>query len=124
VSFLDVILIITKDMQTIEGEDFEKLDIRVGTVIEAREFPKARKPAYQLTIDFGSLGIKKSSAQITAHYTPENLVGRQVIGLVNLPVRQIANFFSECLVLGVYDAEGRIVLLQPERPVDNGMKIG
>ncbi len=111
-------------MQTIQGEDFEKLDIRVGTVIEAKEFPKARKPSYQLSIDFGRLGIKKSSAQITAYYTPENLVGRQVIGLVNLPTRQMANFFSECLVLGIYDTEGQVVLLQPERPVDNGTKIG
>lgn len=111
-------------METIQGSDFEKLDIRVGTVIEAKEFPQARKPAYQLTVDFGAAGVKKSSAQITAHYLPADLVGKQVIGLLNLPVRQIANFFSECLVLGIYDAAGQVVLLQPERPVDNGMRIG
>lgn len=111
-------------METIQGSDFEKLDIRVGTVIEAKEFPQARKPAYQLTVDFGAAGLKKSSAQITAHYLPADLVGKQVIGLLNLPVRQIANFFSECLVLGIYDASGQVVLLQPERPVDNGMRIG
>jgi tRNA-binding protein len=111
-------------METIQGPDFEKLDIRVGTVTDAQEFPKAKKPSYQLTIDFGAAGVKKSSAQITAYYTPSSLVGKQVIGLINLPPRQIANFFSECLVLGIYDAAGQVVLLQPERPVDNGTKIG
>lgn len=111
-------------METIQGPDFEKLDIRVGTVTDAREFPEARKPAYQLTVDFGEAGIKRSSAQITAYYLPADLVGRQVIGLLNLPPRQIANFFSECLILGIYDAKGAVVLLQPERPVDNGTKIG
>lgn len=111
-------------METILGAEFEKLDIRVGTVLEARTFPEARKPAYQLTVDFGELGIKRSSAQITAYYTPEDLVGRQVIGLVNLPPKRIAGFVSECLVLGVYDAKGQVVLLQPDRVVDNGCKIG
>lgn len=111
-------------METILGADFEKLDIRVGTVIQARPFPEARKPAYQLVVDFGEAGIKNSSAQITVHYTPETLVGRQVIGLVNLPPKRIAGFTSECLVLGIYDSAGDVVLLQPERPTTNGCKVG
>lgn len=111
-------------METILGPEFEKLDIRVGTVLEARVFPEARKPAYQLVVDFGDAGVKQSSAQITTYYTPETLVGRQVIGLVNLPVKRIAGFKSECLVLGVYDAEGAVVLLQPDKPMENGAKIG
>ena len=111
-------------METILGAEFEKLDIRVGTVLEAHTFPEARKPAYQLTVDFGEVGIKRSSAQITAYYTPEDLVGRQVIGLVNLPPKRIAGFMSECLVLGIYDTKGQVVLLQPDRAVDNGCKIG
>jgi tRNA-binding protein len=108
----------------ISWNDFEKVDIRAGTIIEAVPFPKAKKPAYQLTIDFGDLGIKRSSAQITALYTPEALTGRQVIAVVNFPVKQIANFFSECLVLGVYDEDGNVVLLQPDRKVINGSRIG
>ena len=111
-------------METILGPEFEKMDIRVGTVTEARVFPEARKPAYQLTVDFGPAGVKRSSAQITAYYEPEALVGKQVIGLINLPVRRIAGFSSECLILGVYDAKGQVVLLQPDRPVDNGCKVG
>jgi tRNA-binding protein len=111
-------------METILGAEFEKLDIRVGTVLEARTFPEARKPAYQLRVDFGEVGIKRSSAQITAYYTPEDLVGRQVIGVVNLPPKRIAGFTSECLVLGIYDAKGQVVLLQADRAVDNGSKIG
>ncbi len=108
----------------ISWNDFEKIDIRVGTIIEANDFPNARKPAYQLSIDFGELGIKRSSAQITAHYKKEELAGRQVIAVVNFPVKQIANFFSECLVLGVYDENNDVVLLQPSLPVNNGRKIG
>lgn len=108
----------------ITWEDFEKVDIRCGTITEAGEFPGARKPAYQLSIDFGPLGVKRSSAQITHHYTIEELVGRQVIAVVNFPPKQIANFFSECLVLGIYDEEGQVVLLQPGRSVKNGQKIG
>jgi len=111
-------------MLEIKWEDFEKIDIRLGTVIEAKPFPNARKPAYQLSIDFGELGIKRSSAQITAHYTPEELEGLQVIAVVNFPPKQIANFFSECLVLGVYDANNEVVLLKPAHPVANGSKIG
>jgi tRNA-binding protein len=103
---------------------FEQLDIRTGTIKEARVFEKARKPAYQLVIDFGQeIGIKKSSAQITHFYQPENLVGMQVIALVNLPPRQIANFMSECLVLGSVNQDGNVVLLQPQQAVVNGLKI-
>ena len=111
-------------METITWNDFEKIDIRVGTILTANEFPKAKKPAFQLTIDFGELGIKKSSAQITAHYSLEQLVGQQVIAVVNFPPRQIANFFSECLVLGIYDDNNDVVLLQPQAPVSNGLKVG
>ena len=108
----------------INWNDFEKVDIRVGTITAASDFPNARKPSYQLTIDFGELGIKKSSAQITALYSIENLIGKQVIAVVNFPVKQIANFFSECLVLGVYNQNDEVVLLQPSLPVKNGCKIG
>lgn len=108
----------------ISWNDFEKIDIRVGTILEAAPFPKAKKPAYRLTIDFGELGIKKSSAQITALYKAEELEGRQVIAIVNFPPKQIANFFSECLVLGVYTASREVVLLQPQQKVENGSKIG
>ena len=108
----------------ISWNDFEKVDIRVGTITAATDFPNARKPSYQLTIDFGELGIKKSSAQITTLYSIENLIGKQVIAVVNFPVKQIANFFSECLVLGVYNESDEVVLLQPSLPVKNGCKIG
>jgi len=112
-------------MQTITWPDFEKIDIRVGTIIEAKEFPKAKKPAYQLTIDFGSeLGVKRSSAQITKFYNIENLQGQQVVAVVNFPRKNIAGFMSECLVLGVYDENKDVVLLAPKHPVTNGMKIG
>jgi tRNA-binding protein len=112
------------NMNTIEWSDFEKIDMRVGTVLTVESFPKARKPAYQLTIDFGPLGIRKSSAQITELYDPGQLEGRQVIAVVNFPPKQIANFFSECLVLGVYTDKKEVVLLGPERKVENGWKIG
>ena len=112
-------------MESLIGwDDFEKVDIRVGTILEAAPFPKAKKPAYQLTIDFGSLGIKKSSAQITQHYTLESLKGEQVIAVVNFPPKNIAGFQSECLVLGIYDEQNAVVLLQPKKPVLNGLKIG
>lgn len=110
--------------ESISWDDFEKIDIRVGTILEVQDFPKARKPAYQLLIDFGDLGIKKSSAQITQLYTPLEIKGRQVIAVVNFPPKQIANFISECLVLGVYGKEDEIILLQTERLVNNGAKIG
>lgn len=104
--------------------DFEKLDIRVGTIQSAHEFPEARNPAYQLTIDFGELGIKKSSAQITSLYVPDQLINMQVIAVVNLPPKQIANFISECLVLGVLGNNKEVTLLTPSGKVSNGQKIG
>lgn len=104
-------------------KNFEELDIRVGTVVDVTDFEKARKPAYQLWIDFGKLGIKKSSAQITTLYQKEELIGKQIIAVVNFPPRQIADFFSEVLVLGVYNQAG-VVLLKPDRKVENGEKIG
>lgn len=108
----------------ISWNDFEKIEIRIGTIIAVKDFPKAKKPAYQLLVDFGTLGQKKSSAQITVHYKKEELLNRQVIAVVNFPPKQIADFISECLVLGVYDENKNVILLQPERPVANGMKIG
>lgn len=108
----------------ISWADFEKIDIRTGTILEARPFPEAIKPAYQLVIDFGALGIKQSSAQITKHYSPETLVGKQIIAVVNFPPKKIAHFFSECLVLGVYDENQQVVLLTPNLPTGNGFKIG
>ena len=112
-------------MDTITWNDFEKIDIRVGTIVAATTFPQARKPAYQLTIDFGTaIGLKQSSAQITTHYRPEELVGQQVIAVVNFPPKRIAAFTSECLVLGIYDENKDVILLQPQRAVSNGLKIG
>jgi tRNA-binding protein len=108
----------------ISWDDFEKIDMRCGTIIEVKDFPGARKPAYRLLIDFGDMGIRKSSAQVTVHYTKEDLINKQVIAVVNFPVKQIAGFFSECLVLGLYDENNNVVLLQPEKPVKNGMKVG
>jgi tRNA-binding protein len=104
--------------------DFERVDIRIGTVVEAKVFPEARKPAYILMIDFGlEIGIKKSSAQITVHYTPEQLVGRQVLGVVNFPPRQIGPVRSEVLTLGFEDEAGAIVLAGVDHPVPNGKKL-
>lgn len=105
-------------------DDFLKLDIRVGTVLSAKVFPKAKKPAYQLEIDFGEeIGIKKSSAQITECYNIDELIGKQVLAVVNFPPRQIANFMSEVLVLGTY-SEGGVVLATPDKKVNNGDKLG
>ena len=104
-------------------EDFEKLELRVGRIMAADPFPEARKPAYKLTIDFGPLGLKRSSAQITALYQSEELIGRQVIAVTNFPPRTIAGFVSEVLVLGVNDQEGRVVLLEPERMVAEGERV-
>lgn len=106
-------------------EEFEKTEMRVGTIIEANDFPEARKPAYQLTIDFGAeIGIRKSSAQITKRYSKEDLVGRQIVAVVNFPKKQIGKFMSECLVLGAIGQEGDVILLAPDFKVENGLRIG
>lgn len=111
-------------MDTISYEDFAKLDIRVGRIVQAEEFPKAKKPAYKLRIDFGpELGMKNSSAQITKYYNPQDLVGKLVLGVVNFPPRQIATFFSEVLTLGVILGEGDICLVTPDRDVPLGSPI-
>lgn len=109
--------------EEITFEDFTKVDIRIGTIIEVNEFPKARKPAYQLKIDFGALGIKKSSAQITDLYKKEELLHKQVSAIVNFKPRQIANFLSEVLVLGVYNTDEKVVLLQTSSKIKNGEQI-
>jgi tRNA-binding protein len=109
---------------TLSWPDFEKVDMRVGVVVDAREFPEARRPAYKLTIDFGPLGMKRSSAQITHHYRPADLVGRQVVAVVNFPPKQIGPFVSEVLVLGAYNDAGEVILLHPDQAVTPGSKIG
>lgn len=109
---------------TISWEDFEKIDIRVGTIVEVSEFPKARKPAFKLKIDFGELGMKNSSAQITKCYSKDSLPGTQILAVVNFPPKQIADFFSECLVLGIYTSEKDVVLLRPDHDVENGWRVG
>ena len=109
----------------ISWNDFEKIDIRVGTIVEVSDFPAARKASYKLLIDFGNeLGRKGSSAQITTFYTKDELLNRQIIAVVNFPPKKIADFSSECLVLGIYDENKNVILLQPGKPVTNGMKIG
>ena len=109
---------------TITFDDFLKDDIRVGTIIDAKVFPEARNPAYQLWIDFGAeIGVRKTSAQITAHYTPDTLIGKQVSAVVNFPPKQIGPFMSECLVLGFSDEQGDVVLVTPEQPVPNGQRL-
>lgn len=108
----------------ITWQDFEKLDIRCGTVISVADFPEAKKPSYRLEIDFGTLGIKKSSAQITSLYQKEELVGKQILAVVNFPKKQIANFFSECLVLGLYGENNDVTLITPSLLVKNGTILG
>ncbi|MEN9605019.1 MAG: hypothetical protein RJB39_704 [Candidatus Parcubacteria bacterium] len=110
-------------MQPITWPDFEKVELRVGTITEVFDFPEARKPAYKLTIDFGDLGTKKSSAQIVKHYAKEQLVGKQVVCVINLPPKQIGPFISECLTTGFADENGDVVLTEPERKVPNGAKM-
>jgi tRNA-binding protein len=106
-------------------QDFEKVEMRVGTILEANDFPEARKPAYQLTIDFGSeIGIRKTSAQITKRYQIEELVNRQIVAVVNFPKKQIGKFMSECLVLGAVGEEGDVILLAPDFKIENGLRIG
>ena len=110
-------------MEEISWSDFEKVSLKVGTVLEVLDFPEARKPAFKLKVDFGEYGIKWSSAQITKHYSKEDLIGRQVIGVLNFPKKQIANFISEFLVTGFSDQEGNIVLAAVEREVPNGSSL-
>jgi len=108
--------------ETISFEDFTKVDLRVGTIIEVNDFPKAKNPAYQLTIDFGDLGIKKSSAQITTLYKKEELLHKQIVATINFPKKQIANFMSECLVMGAVNGKD-VILLRPENKVKNGSTV-
>lgn len=110
-------------MEHITWNDFEKVEMRAGTILEVQPFPKAKKPAYKLVIDFGPYGILKSSAQITKHYTPEALVGKQIVAVINFPEKQIADFKSQCLVTGFADENGDIVLTALERKVPDGTKI-
>ncbi len=111
-------------MKEISWNDFEKVELRVGTIIEVNEFPEARKPAYKLVVDFGDdIGIKKSSAQITAHYTKDELLNTQVIAVVNFPPKQIGPFMSECLVTGFADDNGDVILTRPDKQVPNGSKL-
>ena len=105
-------------------EDFDKLDIRAGRIVDVKDFPRARRPAYRLWIDFGTFGVKTSSAQVVTYYRPEDLMGRQVVAVTNFPPKQVANFWSEVLVLGVYDRAGGVVLLRPDREVGLGDRIG
>ena len=108
---------------TISFADFMKVEMRIGRIVEASIFKEARKPAYVLHVDFGELGIKKTSAQITDHYSPEELVGRQVVAVTNFPPKQIGPIMSEVLVLGAVQSDGKVVLLGPERDVDEGLRI-
>ncbi len=111
-------------MTLIDWHDFEKVELRVGTVVKALDFPEARRPAYILHVDFGpAIGIRKSSAQITAHYQPDELVGKQVIAVVNFPEKQIGPIMSQCLVTGFYDQQGEVVLAVPDKPINNGAKL-
>lgn len=110
--------------EEITWQDFEKLDIRTGTILTAQYFPNAKKPAYQLTVDFGILGIKKTSAQITALYKKEDLIGLQILAIVNFPKKQIANFMSECLILGVYGENNDVTLIHPGLKTENGSQLG
>jgi tRNA-binding protein len=111
-------------MEFVDYKNFEELDIRVGEIIKAEDFENAKKPAYKLWIDFGELGIKKSSAQITKYYKLDELINKQIIAIINFRPKQIADFMSECLVLGIYDSNKNVVLLKPDKNVENGNKIG
>ena len=111
-------------MKTISWDEFEQVELRVGTITRVEPFPEARKPAYKITVDFGpEIGSRKSSAQITDHYTPEDLAGRQIVGVVNFPPKQIGPMRSECLITGFYQEDGSVVLAVPERAVANGAKL-
>ena len=116
----------TKNIEaSIEWYDFERVDMRVGTILEVHDFPQARKPAFQLVIDFGTeIGVKKSSAQITKRYDKESLLGKQIVAVINFPRKQIGTFMSDCLVLGVVGGNQDIILLSTDKPVVNGLRIG
>ncbi len=109
---------------SLSWEDFERVDMRVGVVVDAQEFPEARRPALKLQIDFGPLGVKRASAQITRHYRPADLIGRHVVAVVNFPPKRIGPFVSEVLVLGAYDDAGDVILLRPDFDVSPGARIG
>ena len=112
-------------MDNLSWNEFERVEMRVGTILEVNDFPEARKPAYQLTIDFGSeIGIRKTSAQITKRYQKEDLLNRQIVAVVNFPKKQIGKFMSECLVLGAVGADGDVILLAPDFKIQNGLRIG
>ncbi len=112
-------------MKEITWQEFEQIELRVGTIVEADNFPEALKPAYKLSIDFGKqIGILKSSAQITHHYSVEQLIGKQVIGVVNFPAKQIGPFMSQCLITGFYDENGNVILAVPDKTIQNGEKLG
>lgn len=112
-------------MESIAWQDFERVELRVGTVVAVEAFPEARKPAYKLTVDFGpEIGTRRSSVQITAHYTQEELKGRQVVGVVNFSAKRIGPFMSECLITGFYREDGTVILAVPDKPVPNGAKLG
>ncbi|GAA3916532.1 tRNA-binding protein [Chitinophaga oryziterrae] len=110
-------------METISWQDFEKVELRAGTILEVIDYPEARKPAYKIRVDFGEYGIKWSSAQVTRHYSKEELIGRQIVGVINFPEKQIGKFMSQFLVTGFADENGDIVLTALERPVPNGSKL-
>ncbi len=109
---------------SLSWEDFSKVEMRIGTIISAEIFKEARNPAYKITIDFGSFGMRKTSAQITELYAPDEIIGRQVVAVINFPPKQIATMMSECLVLGGLGGEKEVILIQPDRKVENGTKIG
>ncbi len=111
------------EKEFITWSDFEKVEIRTGTILSAEDFPEARNPSYKLKIDFGVSGIKKTSAQITKLYSKEELIGKQVVAVVNFPPKQIANFMSECLVLGAVNDQKEVILLQPDKETENGQRI-
>jgi tRNA-binding protein len=110
-------------MNEITWNDFEKVELRAGTILAVDDFPEAKKPAYKLKIDFGEFGVRLSSAQITVHYSKEELIGKQVLAVINFPKKQIANFFSECLTTGLPDENGAVVLISPDKKVANGAKL-
>lgn len=117
------LFIFAENDEMINWSDFEKIEIRTGTILEAHDFPEARKPAFRLLIDFGELGVRKSSAQITGFYKKEDLPGKQIVAVLNFPPKQIGPFISECLVLGAITEEGEVILLQTERKAGNGLRI-